>query len=176
MSRPGKIKIVAWAGIIGLILVALAAALWIRRFHNYTPADALKDYRAAKQAEHTERPVERYLDFRYGPQTDAANRRKAFVDFFNVGHIEGLYLIVGNRTDPHTRRLVDATAQIFAGYRQAMTPEDKQALKDYFNSDAGRGQIQQATAAYLAKDVHFRTVTAPVIQELMTTLATVQNP
>jgi hypothetical protein len=159
-----------------LTLVVLGAAFWIRRFHSYTPADAVRDFRAAKQAQHAERPVERFLDLRYGPQTDAANRRKAFVDFFNVGHIEGLYLIVGKNTDPNTRRLVDDTARIFTGYRQAMSPEDKQALMDYFNSDAGRGQIQQATAAYLAKDVHFRTVTAPVIQELMTTLAVVQNP
>jgi len=108
----------------------------------------------------------------YGPQTESANREKAFIDLFNAGHIEGLYLTVGNRTDPRTRQLIGDVAQIIAGYRQRMTPAEKASLGNYFFSPAGRAQIHDATGSYQSKSPQFRAVAAPVIQEILTTLTT----
>ena len=38
-------------------------------------------------------PVEKFLELRYGPLTDPANRQRAFLDFFNIGHIKGLQIL-----------------------------------------------------------------------------------
>ena len=67
-------------------------------------------------------------------------------------------------------------AQWIADYRATITPDEKQALGAYVRSDAGHATLQQATAQYLQQDARFRAGTAPVIQELMTTLATVNKP
>ena len=56
-----------------------------------------------------------------------------------------------------------------------MTPDEKAALGAYVRSDGGRATLHQATAQYLQQDVQFRASTAPVIQELMTTVATVRK-
>jgi hypothetical protein len=97
--------------------------------------------------------------------------QKAIEDLFNAGHIEGLYLIVGNQTNAQARAVVANVAQTIADYRREMTPEEKAGLGAFFRSDAGRSQIQEATACYQAKDVRFRSVTTPVIGELLATLA-----
>ena len=169
-----RLKFMVWAAIV-IVLALLAGGLfWRRHFHHYTPLDAMRDLQAASQVGHTPHPVERFLELRYGPQTDPANRETAIRDFFNSGHIEGLYRIIGTRTDPHAKALVAETAQIVATYRQMMQPADKAELGAYFRSEAGRQQLREATDAYQSKDVRFRAVTTPVIQELMTTLTAVQ--
>jgi hypothetical protein len=66
-------------------------------------------------------------------------------------------------------------AQWVANYRQSMSAEEKVALSAYLGSEAGRAQVHEATVRYLQKDVQFRAATAPVIRELMTTLATLQK-
>lgn len=71
---------------------------------------------------------------------------------------------------------INAMAQWVADYRTTMTPEEKMALGAYVRSPAGGATLHQATAQYLRQDVQFRASTAPVIQELMTTLATVRKP
>jgi hypothetical protein len=68
----------------------------------------------------------------------------------------------------------EEAAQTVADYRRMMSPQDKTNLGAYFHSGAGRAQIQEATACYRSKDVRFRSVTAPVIRELLTTFTTVQ--
>lgn len=173
-NRTRKI-IFCWAGIIGVVVCVLGVTLWKRHFRDYTPVEAALDLKAGFEARHASVPAKKFLELRYGPQTDPANRAAAFIDFFNAGHIEGLYLMVGNRSNQGTRDGVAAIAQIFRDYRRNMTPDETKALADRFNSDAGRAQIQAATASYQSKDARFRAVAAPVIQELMTTLATVQN-
>jgi len=175
-SQRGKTKIIAGIAVMGVILMTLGTAFWIRRFHGYTPLDVIKDVQAAEQARRGGRSVKLFLDLRYGDQTNPANRRKAFIDFFNAGHVEGLYFIVDNRTDARTRACIADAAKIFANYRQAMSPDDKESLKAYFDSNAGRTQIQQAIVSYQTKDVRFRAVIAPVVQELMTTLTAIQTP
>jgi len=170
--RPGKWRSIAWIGLGGFLALLLAGHLvWKHRFHQYTPVDALKDLRAASQLGDSTDRVHDFLELRYGPQTDPANRQQAIVDFFNPGHIEGLYLIVGHKRNAQAQAVIADVARTIADYRDQMTPEEKAALGDYFRSDAGRAQIQNATAFYLAKDAGFRSITAPVIKELLTTLA-----
>jgi hypothetical protein len=173
--KTGKRKLLAWIG--GALVILIASFLvWTHYFHHYTPLDALKDLRAGAQVGHSAHPAQRFLELRYGPQTEPANREKAFMDLFNAGHIEGLHLIVGGRTDPRTKALVAEVAKIIADYRQTMTPAEKADLSAYFRSDAGRAQIREATDSYQSKDARFRAVSTPVIQELLTTLTTLSSP
>jgi hypothetical protein len=156
-----------------LALLTLGTALWIRRFHHYTPIEAVEDLRAATAARNAPRPVERFLELRYGPLTEATNRQKAFLDFFNVGHIEGLHLIVQRAPPEHRQRAIQNMAQWVADYRRSLTPEEKASLAAALQTEAGRATLQQATAKYLSHDVRYRSITAPVITELMATLAEV---
>lgn len=174
-KRTARTRIWIWAGGIGVTIVALCAVLWVRRFHDYTPVEAVKDLKAGFAARHAPIPARKFLELRYGPQSEAANRNAAFLDLFNSGHIEGLYLIVGNRSDHHTRKGIEQVAQILRDHRRDMTADEKKTLADYFNSESGKAQVQAATASYQSKDARFRAVAAPVIQELMTTLAALQS-
>jgi len=168
-------KFLRWVGV-GLVLLALMVGWWVHRFHHYTPVEAVKDLRAAAAARNAPRPVERFLELRYGSLSVPANREKAFLDFFNVGHIEGLHLIVQRAPPEHRQYAIQNMAQWVADYRRTLTPEEKQSLAAYLRTDAGRATIQQATAKYLSHDVSYRSITAPVIGELMATLAEVQKP
>ncbi len=171
-----KTKIILWTGGIALAASALGVTWWVRHFRSYTPIEVAQDVRAAVAARHAERPVERFLELRYGSLTEAVNRQKAFLDFFNVGHIEGLHLLV--KRAPESRRpvAIAAMAQWVADYRRNMTPEERESLGAFLRTDAGRLTVQQATAKYLSQDVYYRAATAPVIRELMATLAAVQKP
>jgi hypothetical protein len=170
-----KARITVRIGTIGVVVLAVAIILWVRRFHHYTPIEVVRDLQAGIAARNAPRPVERFLELRYGSLTEPANREKAFLDFFNVGHIEGLQILV--RRAPESRRpvAIAAMAQWVADYRQNMTAEEKESLRSYLGTPAGRTTIQEATAKYLSQDVHYRAATAPVIRELMTTLAEVQK-
>jgi hypothetical protein len=171
-----RTKRLLWAGAVVIVLMTVATVLWTRRFHQFTPLEAVQDLQAAAKARNSPRPVERYLEERYGPMTEPANRQRAFLDFFNIGHIEGLYIIVSHMPGGRKQKSIDAMAEWVAGYRRTMSPEEKAALNQYLRSDAGRSILQRAASEYLQKDVHFRAATAPVIQELMTTVSTVQMP
>jgi len=159
-----------------IVLAGVTVILWVRQFHDYTPAEALRDLQAASRVGPAPKPVERFMQLRYGPMANPANRQKAFLDFFNIGHIKGLNILVA-RTYPSQRQAnIDAMAQWVANYRATLTPDEKAALGAYVNSDAGRATIQQATAEYMREDARFRASTAGVVQELLTTLATVRKP
>lgn len=159
-----------------IVLAAMAVTFWVRQFHQYTPVEALRDLQAAARVGPAPRPVERFMRLRYGPMSNPANRQKAFLDFFNIGHIKGLVLLVSQTDNAQRRPNINAMAQWVADYRTTLTPGEKAALGAYVRSDAGHATLQQAAAQYLQEDVHFRASTAPVIQELMTTLATVRKP
>ncbi len=167
---------VLWIAVALLLITVVSAVLWLRRFHGYTPIEVTQDIRAAIAAKNAPKPVERFLELRYGPLTEPANRQRAFLDFFNAGHIEGLQIIVRHTPESMKQANTEAMARWVAEYRQTMTPAEKQSLGEIFNSDAGRSKLQQATAKYLQQDVYYRAHTAPVITELMTTVAAVQKP
>jgi hypothetical protein len=167
---------VLWVCAAGIVLAALAVTCWTRRFQSYTPIEALHDLQAAAQVRDAPRPVERFLELRYGPMTDPANRQKAFLDFFNVGHIQGLNLLASALPNEQRQSNVTAMAQWVANYRTTMTPDEKAALAAYATSPVGRATLQRATLQYMQQDVRFRASTLRVTEEVMTTLAVVQRP
>ncbi|MCX6904348.1 MAG: hypothetical protein NTW03_12895 [Verrucomicrobia bacterium] len=171
-----KTKMLVWIGGGILLLGALGTAGWIWRFRTYTPAAVAVDIRAAIGARNAPQPAVRFLELRYGPLTEPANRQKAFLEFFNLDHQEGLYWIVDHMAGAQKQTNIAATAQWIADYRTQMTPEEKENLRAYVTSEAGRKTLQQATAHYLEKDVGYRSATAPVIKELVSTLAAVKKP
>ncbi|HTL74535.1 MAG TPA: hypothetical protein VL863_14635 [bacterium] len=175
IKRNAKIRNFLWAGVAGMVVSVLVVVIWKRHFHNYTPVEVALDLKAGFGARHAAVPAKEFLELRYGPQTDPANRRAAFIDLFNPGHIAGLALIVGNRSDKRTRDSVADTAQIIRDYRRTMSPDEKTALADYFNSAAGQAQVQASAANFQSQSAHYRAITAPVTYELMTTLAGLQN-
>lgn len=175
-QKSNRTKIVLWTGLVGTVLIAIGIAFWIHRFRNYTPAAVLLDLRAATAARNAPRPVEKFLEGRYGPLTEASNRQQAFLGFFDVGHNEGLRVITGHIPEPRRQATITAMAQWIADYRRTMTPEEKAALNTHLSSPVGRTSIQQATAQYLRQDIRYRAATAPVITELMTTLTALQKP
>jgi hypothetical protein len=174
MKLKRRTKVVGMLAVGGLVLLAAGAVFWIRRFHRYTPVEVMQDIRAGIRAQHAPRPVERFLELRYGSLADPANRQKAFLDFFNVGHIEGLHILTSHMHGEQQQTNILAMAQWVADYRRSMTPEEKRTLNACLNTDAGQKIVRQAAAQYLRQDVHYRAATACVIEELMTTLSAVK--
>jgi len=171
-----RTKVILWVGAAGFAFLTLGATLWVRHFKRYTPVEVMMDVRAGIAARNAPKPVERFLELRYGPLTEPANRQKAFLDFFNVGHIQGMHLLVQRMPESRRQESINAMAQWIADYRRTMTPEERVMLGHYIRSGEGRTAIQQATAQYLSHDVRYRGATASVIAELMTTLAAVKQP
>jgi hypothetical protein len=171
-----RTKLLLATGLAGLVVIALGTTWYVRHFHRYTPKEVLQDLRAGAAARHDPRPVERYLEIRYGPLTESANRQKAFLDFFNVGHIEGLQIMTRHMSAPEREANTAAMAQWVAGYRQTMSGEEKEALRSFIQSDTGRLTVRRATTQYLSQDVRYRAATAAVIRELMTTLTEIEKP
>jgi len=165
-----------WVGVVGVAVLTLGVVFWIRTFHRYTPLEVVQDIRAGLAARHAPQPVERFLELRYGPLTESANRQKAFLDFFNAGHIEGLHIMVTHMQDGERQTNIAAMARWVAEYRRTMSPKEKQALNARLSTADGRRRLRQATAQYLRQDVHYRAATAGVITELMTTVVAVQKP
>ena len=159
-----------------LVVLALGVTWWIRTFRTYTPVEVAQDLQAAVAARNAPKPVERFLELRYGPLTQPENRQKAFLDFFNVGHIEGLQILVSRAPESRRKASIDAMAEWVAEYRRTMSPEEKRALREQVSTEQGRVMLKDATAKYLSQDVRYRAATAPVISELMATLAEVQKP
>jgi hypothetical protein len=176
MKRSRRTKILLWTTAVGLVVIALGVTWWIRTFQSYTPVEVALDLQAAVAARNAPKPIERFLELRYGPLTEPANRQKAFLDFFNVGHIEGLQILVSRAPEARRQTAINAMAQWVSDYRRTMSPEEKMALRERVSSDQGRDMLRDATGKYLSQDVRYRAATAPVIAELMATLAEVQKP
>ncbi len=167
-----------WTGLVALVLVGAGAVLWVRTFRSYPPAALMKDVRAGLAARHIREPkarVEAFLEARYGPLTDPANRQKAFLDFFNTDHIKGLNFIVSHTPASQKQANTQAMAEWLAHYRATMSLEERAALRACLNSEPGRAMLRQATAQYQSQDVYFRGAQKPVITELMATLAALRK-
>ncbi len=171
-----KRKILLWLFATFIVLAALGTTWWIKHFRTYTPAAVAMDLKAAIAVRHLEQPVPQFMELRYGPMTEPDNRQRAFLDFFDPGHMEGLYIIVGHMKGPRKQANINAMAQWVTNYRDTMTPQERETLRAYLNTDAGKNKIHTATANYLKKEVDYRASTAPVITALMSTLAAVEYP
>lgn len=172
----GRIKKVLWLGATLLLIVAAGVAGWIWRFRTYTPVAVALDIQAAVRARNAPNPARQFLENGYGSLAEPANRQQAFLGFFDLDHMEGLYRITSHMQGTQRQTNIAATAEWIADYRRLMRPEEKAALASHLGSAVGRATLQKATSAYLKRDVAYRAATAPVIAELMTTLAAVQQP
>lgn len=159
-----------------VFVVTLAAlALRIRR---RLPAELIPDIRAgiaARSIADPEARLNRYLELRYGPMSDPANRQKVFMDFFNIDHIKALQLMVKHSPEAQRKANIQAMSHWIENYRNALTPEQSAALKAQFQSPDGAARLHQATAQYNSQGVDYRGQTAPVISQLLQTLAAVRN-
>jgi len=172
-------KILIWTGVVVLFLALVGTVAWFRTFRHYTPREVIKDVRAglaARNVQGAQARVETFLEARYGPLSDPANRQQAFLDFFNVDHIKGLNFIVEHTPADQKKANSAAMAEWIANYRRTMSPEEKAGLQARLDSPVGRAMLQEATTMYLSQDVYYRGAQQKVIAELMTTLAAVRNP
>ncbi len=177
-NASSRVRLLLWSGLTGVVASALAGFVWVRILHHGPPAGMMKDIRAGIAARHIQDADERllkYLDVRYGPMSDPANRQRAFLDFFNVDHIKGLQLLVRHSPPAQRQANIDAMARWVAAYRTSLTPGERAALNARFQSAQGRAMLRRATAQYNAQDVEYRGATAPVISQLLRTIYDVEN-
>ena len=152
--------------------------MWRRTFRHYAPKEVMKDVRAGLAARHIHDPQERihvFLQARYGPLTEPANRERAFLDFFDVDHIKGLNFIVNHSPPEQKKANTQAMADWIAQYRKSMSPQEKSDLQARLDSAEGRAMLRRATAQYQSQDVYYRGNQQPVIAELMATLTALRR-
>lgn len=177
--KTRKFKILLGSSVFVVVGLVIAGVVYVRVFHQYPPAELMQDIRAGIAAREIKDPDERfkkYLEQRYGPMADAANRQKVFLDFFNTDHIRALQLMVKHSPADQRQANIKASADWVAKYRTSMTPQERAALKAQLQSDASKALLRKATAQYNAQDVYYRGNTAPVISQLLTTLHEIQKP
>lgn len=166
------------AGISALLLIAVTA-LMIVKVRRRIPPGMMQDIRAGLAARHIADPdarLAKYLEVRYGSMDDPANRRKVFLDFFNVEHIKALQLLVRHSPKEHRQESILAMSRWVENYRETLTAQERADLSREFSGDQGRAKLHQATAQYNSQGVEYRGQTAPVISQLLHTLNSVQNP
>lgn len=167
-----------WLGLAVLCLVALAVGIYLRAFHRYPPAELLQDLQAGIAVRDVKDANERfaqYLEKRYGPMKDPANRQKAFLDFFNVDHIRALQFMVAHSPVEQRQANIQATADWVANYRATMTTAERAALAAQLTSPSGRRMLRQATAQHNSQDIYYRGSTLPVISQLLRTIHEVEG-
>lgn len=164
---------------IALLVLTLAGVALLLNLRRAIPPGMLKDIRAgipARSIQDPDKRLARYLELRYGPLSDPANRQKVFLDFFDTDHIKALQLIVRHSRDEQRQGNIQAMAKWVENYRNTLTDEERAALNAQFQTPEGRAKLRKATAQYNSQDVHYRGMTAPVISQLLNTISTVQTP
>ena len=126
---------------------------------------------AARNIADADQRFQKYLEGRYGPQSDPANREKAFLDFFNVDHIRALQLVVRHSPEGQRQANINATAKWVAQYRESLSAQQRADLGARLQTPDGRAMLRRATAQYNSQDVQYRGQTAPVISQLLKTIA-----
>lgn len=161
-----------------LVGCVAATAVLAHRIRRRLPAELIPDIRAGIAARSIADPkarLNRYLELRYGPMSDPANRQKVFLDFFNIDHIKALQLMVKHSPPAQRQANIQAMSHWIEDYRNSLTPEQSAALKAQLAGPEGGARLHQATAQYNSQGVEYRGQTAPVISQLLQTLAAVQN-
>jgi len=172
MTRRSKI-ILATSTTVLLTLAVVTGWMWKTR--GPVLKEIALNLRAGAQSRHAEKPFERFLELRYGPLTEATNREKAFLGFFDPNHIQGMHRLVKYMNEGERKTNIMATAHWVAHYRETMSDAEKAALASWVQSAEGRSNVRQASAVFRSRDVAYRSETEPVIKELLTTLAALQQ-
>lgn len=160
------------------MVLAVTAGFFAWRVRQAIPAGILADVRAGAAARHIADPdarLRKYLEGRYGSLDDAENRRKAFLDFFDLQHIQALQFLVKHAPEQRRQESIDAMARWLASYRESLSAEEQADLKARLGTDEGQAMLKRATAQYNSQDVQYRGSTAGVISELLRTIHHVQQ-
>ncbi len=176
--KASKRKLILLSAISGFLILVAVGFLWVRVLHHGLPRGMMKDIRAGIAARHIQAPDERllkYLEGRYGPMSEPANRQAAFLDFFDVEHIKALQLMVRHSPERQRQANIDAMARWVEAYRVSLASQDRAALCARFQTPQGQTMLRRATAQYNAQDVQYRGATAPVISQLLRTIYEAQH-
>ncbi len=180
-SRTQNKRLGVWSWwrvlVLAFVAVSIAGTVLLVVLRRRVPPGMLKDIRAAIPARGIQDPDERltrYLELRYGSLSEAANREKVFLAFFDVDHIKALQLIVRHSPDDQRQANIQAMARWVEGYRNTLTDEERAAINAKFQTPEGRAMLRKATAQYNSQDVRYRGMTAPVISQLLQTISMVQ--
>jgi len=165
-----------WGRIIGITFLALAALVVLAglTLRRKIPPEMMADVRAGIAARNIKDPaarLEKYLAERYGPQTDPANRQKVFLNMFNPEHIRAMHFMMQHSPEAQRRANMQAMAKWLENYRNSLKPVEWDALSAQLQGPEGQARLRQATAEYDRQDVYYRGMTAPVIGQLLTTIA-----
>lgn len=178
-SDPSKKGRRLWraAGLVlaGLAVVGTVVFFLVRR---QMPAGMMESIRAGMAARTISDPDQRfarYIEGRYGPQTDPVNREKAFLSFFDPEQIRTLQLLVQHSPENQRQANIDASAHWVRQYRESMTVQQRRELRARLQTPEGQGMLRKATALYNSQDVEYRGRTSPVISQLLKTVASAQN-
>jgi hypothetical protein len=173
-----KRRFFGWVGLATGLAAVVALGVWLRVVYFGTPVGLMRDIRAGLAARPLKDPdarLHKYLEGRYGPMSEATNRERVFVDFFNPERIKTLQFLVQHAPEEQRQANIDAMSRWLAGYRAGLTSAERAALNARFQQPEGRALLSRATAQYNAQDVHYRGQTAPVISELLRTLNEVEQ-
>ena len=176
--QPGSRRIFWRVTGVVILLAVIVGAVVVHRVRRLPP-ELMKDIRAGIAARDVADPDQRFRKFlegRYGTLADPANRKKAFLDFFNVDHIRALQLLVKHSPADRRQANINATAKWLEDYRNSLSAQERADLSACFQSPEGRAMLQSATAQYNSQDVNYRGQTIPVISQLLTTIASLQKP
>jgi hypothetical protein len=175
-----KSKGVFWRiAVVVIVVLAVTGAVVVHRIHQRLPAGFMKDVRAgigARKIPDADERFRKYLELRYGSLDDPANRKKAFLDFFNVEHVKSLKFLVTHTPNNLRQANINASARWLAQYRESLTAAQKEELGAELNSPDGRALLRAATAQYNSQDVEYRGQTVAVISQLLTTIASLPKP
>ncbi len=156
-----------------LLMLAVTGFVGWRAWHAPEAVRLRRDLRAGMAARSIRDPdlrLARYLEGRYGDQSDPARRREVFLDFFRRERIEDLQRMVRLMPEERRQEGVEAMARWVQRYRDSLSEEERAVLGAYFRAPDGAAMLRQATSQYNAQDVRYRGATAPVISQLLRTL------
>jgi hypothetical protein len=170
-------KILWWAAAV-LVVLLVAGAVYVARVVRRLPPDLMADVRAGVAARHITDPdarLAKYLENRYGSMDDPAHRRDVFTNFFNPEHIKSMQILVKHSPPAQRKANIQSMAKWIHNYRESMTPQERADLAAHLQHGGGQALLAQATAQYNSQDVAYRGLTAPVISELLNTIASLQQ-
>jgi hypothetical protein len=172
--KKSAMPILLWVAAIAAVLTGAGRLYWLRTFDQYPLRELISDVRAGLATRGISEPEARmtaFLAARYGPLTEAANRQRAFLAFYDVEHTKALDIIASRGSASQKQADTQALGHWIAQYRKTMSPEERAALRTYLKSEAGSALLQRSTTNFLAQPEPVRQAQRPIMVELTTTAA-----
>lgn len=163
---------------VAMLIIVVVGAMVVQRVRHRLSPELMQDIRAGIAARNIADPDQRFAKFlegRYGPLSDPANRKKAFLGFFDVDHIRALQVIVKHSPVNMRQANINASAKWLENYRNSLNVQERADLSARFQSADGQAMLRAATAQYNSQDVAYRGQTVPVISQLLTTISSLQK-